>query len=224
MKLDEVMATLKRSASAQAKKTYLRHGSGPNVFGTPFAVINPLAKKIKVDHALAGQLWETGNGEARIVALLVADPAQLTKEQANAWAEHAHNRVYGHYLGPLVARSPHAAALMRAWMKSKKEMVGLCGFSILCGMLRDDPEGVSDAECEKVLADIEKRIHASPNWVKYAMNSTLIAIGGLKPSMKAKAIAVARRIGKVDVDHGDTECRTPDARTCIEKASKRRRC
>lgn len=224
MKLDEVMATLKKTATAQHKKTYLRHDPRATVFGTPFSVINPLAKKIKVDHALAGQLWKTGYVEARIVALMVADAAQLTKEQANAWVEEVTNRAYGFYLGPLVARSPHAAALMKAWMKSKKEMVGLCGFSILNGKLRDDPGSVSDAECEKVLADIEKRIHASPNWVKYAMNAALIAIGTYKPALKAKAIAAAKRIGKVEVDHGDTECKTPDACAYIEKASRRRIC
>ena len=39
-----------------------------------------------------------------------------------------------------------------------------------------------------------------------------------------KAIAVARRIGKVEVDHGDTDCRTPDAEQyilkCVARESK----
>ena len=38
----------------------------------------------------------------------------------------------------------------------------------------------------------------------------LIAIG-CRASMTERAIAVARKIGKVEVDHGETGCKTPDA-------------
>ena len=39
-----------------------------------------------------------------------------------------------------------------------------------------------------------------------------------------KAIETARRIGKVQVDHGETNCKTPDAVPYIEKAANRKRC
>jgi len=35
--------------------------------------------------------------------------------------------------------------------------------------------------------------------------------------------AAARRIGKVEVDHGDTSCKTPDAEPYILKASARKK-
>jgi 3-methyladenine DNA glycosylase AlkD len=38
--------------------------------------------KIKVDHALAQDLWNTGNAEARILALQIADSGKLTQEDA----------------------------------------------------------------------------------------------------------------------------------------------
>ncbi len=41
---------------------------------------------------------------------------------------------------------------------------------------------------------------------------------------EAKAIEAAKRIGKVEVDHGETNCKTPDAAPYIEKAAKRKRC
>jgi hypothetical protein len=37
------------------------------------------------------------------------------------------------------------------------------------------------------------------------------------------AVAAATRIGKVDVNHGDTNCKTPEAVFYIEKAAKRAR-
>lgn len=83
---------------------------------------------------------------------------------------------------------------------------------------------MSDKDAEKVLATIERRIHRSPNWARYAMNGALIAIGVYKPSLRVHALEVAKSIGKVEVDHGDTCCKTPDAVPYIEKASKRKFC
>ena len=75
-----------------------------------------------------------------------------------------------------------------------------------------------------MLATIEKEIHRSPNWARYAMNGALISIGVYKPTLRKKAIEAAKRIGKVEVDHGETYCKTPDAVPYIEKASKRKLC
>lgn len=42
-----------------------------------------------------------------------------------------------------------------------------------------------------------------------------------KAALRKKAIEAAKRIGKVEVDHGETYCKTPDAVPYIEKAFKR---
>jgi hypothetical protein len=55
------------------------------------------------------------------------------------------------------------------------------------------------------------------------MNGALISIGVYKPALRKKAIEAARRIGKVEVDHGETNCKTPDAVPYIEKAARRKR-
>jgi hypothetical protein len=98
------------------------------------------------------------------------------------------------------------------------------GFGIFGVRLKDDPGSVSDADAEAVLATIEKEIHRSPNWARRAMNGALISIGIYKPALRKQAIEAAKRIGTVEVDHGETSCKTPDAVLYIEKASKRKRC
>jgi hypothetical protein len=70
----------------------------------------------------------------------------------------------------LLARSPIAEETMRAWMKSQDEFRREMGYGILAVRLKDDPDSVSDAEAARVLATIEKEIHRSPNWARYAMN------------------------------------------------------
>ncbi|MBI3856045.1 MAG: DNA alkylation repair protein, partial [Planctomycetes bacterium] len=75
-----------------------------------------------------------------------------------------------------------------------------------------------------VLVTIEKEIHGSANFARHAMNGALIGIGICKPSLRRKAIEAAKRIGRVEVDHGETSCKTPDAVATIGKASQRKHC
>ena len=52
------------------------------------------------------------------------------------------------------------------------------------------------------------------------MNSALIAIGIRNEDLERKAIEMAREIGKVQVDHGATSCKTPDAEPYIKRREK----
>jgi 3-methyladenine DNA glycosylase AlkD len=223
MDADEVLTTLKALGKPQTAAIYQRHGSGDNVFGVLTSELQKLKKKIKVDHALALELWDTGNAEARIVALLIADPTQISRTDAETWIQSSPVRFLGSYLADFFARGPLADALMRHWMKSKDECPRELSYSILGSRLRNDPESISDENARNILTAIEQQLQQSPNWVRYAMNSALIAIGVFKPALRAEAIAAAQRIGKVEVDHGLTNCKTPDAAAYIEKTSQRKR-
>ena len=52
------------------------------------------------------------------------------------------------------------------------------------------------------------------------MNNALIAIGRRNAQLQKQALAAAKRIGKLEIDHGDTACKTPDAATYILKKRK----
>lgn len=223
MNVEDILATFKTLGKPQTAAIYKRHGAGDNVYGVLTSEIAKLKKKIKVDHALAMELWNTGNAEARILALLIADPARMSRADADAMVKDGPVRFLGSYLSGLLARGPVADVTMRAWMKSKEECHREMGYGILGVRLRDHPESISDADAEKILTTIEKEIHRSPNWARYAMNGALISIGVFKPTLRKRAIEVAKRVGKVEVNHGETNCKTPDAVSYIEKASKRER-
>ena len=65
------------------------------------------------------------------------------------------------------------------------------------------------------LVQIEKTIHSAPNTQRYLMNQALIAIGGRSASLCKSTTAAAKRIGVIEVDHGDTSCKTPNAAESI---------
>lgn len=223
MTASEILSILKKAGKPQTAAIYKRYGTGENVFGTLTSEIARLHKKIKVDHDLALDLWKSGNAEARALALLVADPAKVTRALADRFLADGPVRFVSPYLAPLIARSPIAEKTMRDWMKSADESTREMGYTILSARLRDDADAITDADARKVLATIEKQIHKSPNWARYAMNGALIAIGVWRPAVRAEAIAAATRIGTVDVDHGDTHCKTPEAASYIRKAALRQK-
>src|SRR5262245_47076012 len=75
MSLGDVMRALEEAGSEQARKTYTRHGATGPMFGVAFGTLGALQKRIRVDHDLALKLWDTGNVDARNLAMKIADPA-----------------------------------------------------------------------------------------------------------------------------------------------------
>jgi 3-methyladenine DNA glycosylase AlkD len=221
MNVEDILATFKALGKPQTAAIYKRLGSGDNVCGVLTSEIAKIKKRLKVDHALAMDLWKTGNAEARILALSIADPARVSRSDAEVLLRDGPVHFLGPYLSDLLARGPKADATMRAWMKSKDERCREMGYAILAVRLKDDPDSIADADAGKILATIEKEIHRSPNWARYAMNNALIAIGVWKPGLRKAAVDAAKRIGRVEVDHGETYCKTPEAGPYIAKAVER---
>jgi 3-methyladenine DNA glycosylase AlkD len=222
MNLQEALDTLRSLGTESARKTYRRHGAAEDVYGVSYAELGKLKKKIKVDHALAEGLWASGNHDARMLAAMIADPARLDRKTLDAWAAGLRNYVETDALGTLAASAPHAREVMTHWMAADGEWVAAAGWHVLSCVARQD-DGVPDDYYERYLATIERDIAESPNRVRHKMNGALISIGLRNPALEAKALAAAARIGKVEVDHGDTDCKTPDAPQYILKAKARER-
>ena len=217
MSLEDAMAALEQAGSAQTRKTYARHGAPEPMFGVSFATLKTLVKRIKVDQELALALWETGNFDARNLAVKIADPAGMSSRDLDRWAATPAGRMCGAYVGHLAAESPHAHAKAEKWLAASNESTRFAGWSLIAAMALID-ESTSDAWFAERLAEIEKNIHAAPNVHRYVMNQAVISIGSRSASLRKAATAAARRIGTLEIDHGDTDCKTPDAGAYIEKA------
>ena len=214
--LSETMRALAKAGTAQARKTYTRHGAQEPMFGVSVATLKTLVKKIGVDHELALELWDTKNHDARVLAMKIADPAQIKPGVLDRWAKENAMRMCGGYVAMLAAESPHGIAKVREWLASSDETLRT-GAWTLVGCLASLDEKTPDDWFAKQLERIEKTIHSASNWERDAMNRTLITIGGRSTGLRKAATAAAKKIGKVEVDHGDTECKTPDAIPYIEK-------
>jgi 3-methyladenine DNA glycosylase AlkD len=192
------------------------------MYGVSYTNLGRLRKKIKTDHALALKLWATANHDARILATMIAEPDEAESKMLDAWATDLDNYVLADALAGFAGRTKHRKKKMERWTRSKKEWIGRAGWHLLAKLAGGDKE-LPDAYLEEYLDTIEKSIHTRKNHVRDAMNTALIAIGMRNSSLEKKALAAAGRIGKVDVDHGETSCKTPDAASYLLKAKARKK-
>jgi 3-methyladenine DNA glycosylase AlkD len=223
MTAKEILAEMKKAGSEQTRKTYRRHGVTGDVIGVSYAFLGALKKKIKTDHALALDLWNTGIHDAQVFATMIADPAKFDAKTADAWLKDVKDHVLAGAFAGIVAASSLAQKKAAQWTAVDGELTGCTGWTVVARMAMSEND-LGDKPFEDYLATIEKTIHHRENFCRYAMNNALIAIGIRNPKLQKKAIAAARKIGKVEVDHGDTACKTPDAEPYILKAVKRKRC
>ena len=211
------LAALAKAGTAQNRKIYGRHGvTGPQ-YGVSFAELKKLKKTIGTDHPLAVALWATGNHDARILATMVADPAAFGVRELDAWARELDNSVVTDAFSAMVARGPHARGRVDAWRDRKGEHVSACAFNVLAMLALHGGADPDEAWLRKQLAVIAAEIHTRPNRTRHSMNQALIAIGARGGALEKEAVAAARRMGKVEVDHGQTSCRTPDAAQYIAR-------
>lgn len=213
----EVLGELETLGSEQTRKIYRRHGADGDLYGVSFAHLGQFKKKLKLNDPLARDLWASGNYDARVLATMIADPIKLETDLLESWVNDLRNYALADALAGLVAHTPLARQKVEAWtQRASEEWVARAGWLVLAGVANDDQE-LPDSYFEPYLETIERQIHHSLNYVKDAMNTALIAIGSRNERLEEKAIEAAGRIGKVTVDHGETNCKTPDAAGYIRK-------
>jgi hypothetical protein len=213
----DALSELEAAGSEQTRKIYLRHGAVEPLFGVSFATLKALLKRIKVDHALAVGLWETGNHDARNLAVKVADPGALSADDLDRWALTGAGRLCTDYVALLALDGPHAHAKLASWLAADDARLRTAGWRLL-GHLAQRDEGLADSEFLGRLHEIPSAIHAVTDAEREAMNAAVIAIGCRSEGLRAAAVEAATQIGRVFVDHGQTACKTPEVIATLDKA------
>lgn len=213
---DVILSELENLGTEQARKTYKRHGVGDNSFGVSYSDLGKFQKKLKTNHAIALDLWNSGIHDAQILALMTADPQKADPEQLDQWVQGLTNYVMTDAFSAYVAKTPVAKDKADAWIQSDKEWVSSAGWNVIAHMAMDNAD-LPDSYFAGLLQAIERDLPNAPNRTRHEMNNALIAIGARNPALQADAVDRAKRIGKVKVDHGLTNCKTPDAVSYIQK-------
>ena len=215
--LQEVLAELEATGTAQNRKVYARHGAAAPMFGVSYKELGRIGKPLRGEHALVTELWSSGNHDARVLALRIADPSEMTTSLAHTWLSDVDNYILADELGSLVSRSPIARPLSDELRGLSEEWPASVGWFIVA-CTAAEPEVWSADELQELVGQIRDEIGDRPNRVRHEMNGALIAIGLRDGNLQRSVLATARRISPVQVDHGETGCKTPDIAPYIERA------
>ena len=178
-----------------------------------------IQKKIKGDQALALELYDTGNGDAQYLAGMVADGRKMTTAQLQKWIKTASWGMVSNYpLAWVTSEHPDGCAIALKWIDSTKERIACTGWYTLgaiAAVIADDQLPVKPFSA--LLDRVAKNIKASTDDIRYAMNGFIIACGTYIAPLADKALTTAKKIGRVEVDMGDTDCKVPEAESYILK-------
>ncbi len=193
MTLDEALARLKTLRNDTTWALNEKNGAAGRQFGVKHGDIRTLAKEIKVDQALALQLWDTGNIDARYLAILILKPKALSVAEVEAMLKSNAFLWVSDWFNSYVLK-PHPAKedLRLKWAQDPHPIAARAHWSLTAERVQKSPEGL---DLSVLLDRIEAEMPQAPEPVQWTMNNTLAAIGIGHPAHRARAIAIGERLG-----------------------------
>jgi 3-methyladenine DNA glycosylase AlkD len=192
---DAVLAELAALGSEEARAGMARYGiRTEDAFGVSIYVLRPLAKRLGRDHDLALALWETGNHEARLLAGMVDDPAQVTEAQMDAWAAQFDSwDVCDQVTSNLFDKTPFAYDKVREWSAARGEWIKRAAFAMAAALAVQDKRAADEPFLE-ILELCRREAGDDRNYVKKAVNWALRNIGKRDLRLHAVALETAEAI------------------------------
>ncbi len=220
MTVEDIMTELQLRGSDSIKKILLKHGVKEPFFGVKIEYLKPIQKKVGMDYQLAKDLYATGNADAMYLAGLIADDAQMTKADLQAWVEKAVSNNISEYTVPWVATgSRFGNELALEWIESPHEHIAAAGWSTLAGIVSVKPDAELDMKTLKELLERAAcTLPSSQSRVRSSINGYIIALGSYVSDLSDEAIATARRSSKLNVEEGGASSKVPSAGDYIIKA------
>jgi 3-methyladenine DNA glycosylase AlkD len=162
--------------------------------GVKMPVLRAIAKRAGRKHANALELWKSGLHEARILASLVDEPAEVTVPQLEEWVRDFDSwDVCDQVCMNLFAQVPAAVRRIDAWAQSEETFVRRAAFALIA-VLAWQREELRDAAFAPYLKLIERYADDDRNFVKKAVNWALRQIGKRNRALNKRALVTARRL------------------------------
>lgn len=193
MTLQDALAQLESLGNEKVRAHNKKNGAGDNQFGVRLGDIRNLAAKIKTDHPLAMALWDTGNIDARLLAILLLKPKSLSRDEMDRMVRAADFVQVADWLNSYVVKNhPDKESLRQSWMQEEDPWAARAGWSLTSGRVARSPDGL---DLPGLLDRIESEMGSAAPEVQWTMNSCLAGIGIHFPEHRKRAIDIGERLG-----------------------------
>ena len=185
----EVMAELADLEDPRIRDVNAKHGDD---HGVNLGKLRALAKRLKTQQELAGELWGTGDTAARLLALLICRPKAFDRDELDVMLRQAHTpKVQDWLVNYVVKKNPHAEELRVAWFADPDPLVASAGWALTTDRVAKKPGGL---DLPGLLDIIEAQMKDTPDRLQWAMNHCLAQIGIEHPEHRARAIGIGERL------------------------------
>ena len=196
MTVHDVLTKLDAIGTEQLRAQNVRHGYVGEQVGVKLGDLRMIAKAIKLNTAFGLELWETGFLEARLVAVLIMKPKELSVDQLKMLVQTA---TYGHLAdwvnSYLVKQHPEKEALRNAWLSlnaNDEPWLARTAWSLTTERVSKSPDGLDIAG---VLKRIDTELATAPEPTRWTMNFCLGELGINHAEFRDEAIAIGERVG-----------------------------
>lgn len=199
MNCSEVIAELRMRASEKYKANVVRMGIPEQYsLGVSTAEIRSLAKKMQKSNELALGLWVTGYHEARLLAVLLMDPKQMTKDAVEqligdviSWD------LCDHLCKNLLIKMDCRNALIEGWVTSSQTYRKRAAFTLIASSVIHEKK-INDDMLDYYLGLIARYSDDGREHVKKAVSWALREIGKRDFNYNEKALLLAHEFAESD--------------------------
>ncbi len=209
----EVLARLDAERDERGMSHWEKLGSstaGMRSYGIGLTRLRKLAKEIGRDRELARALWKTDLYDARVIALLIDDPTQITRDQAERQVEELVGGMLAHVFASCdatLAKTSFVVELADQWVRSPDPVRRDCGYGLLYEASKFS--GKKAPSEEFFLAHVERiaeAIDGESEKVRLSMGTALMGIGKRSATLNRAALKVARSVGPIEFTSASGEC------------------
>lgn len=193
MTVADVLDQLEAKGSEKMREMHRRNGYSGLQFGVKMGDIRSVAKPLKTNPELSEQLWQTGNLDAQLVAILIAKPSAIPADRLAHMVSEATLPQLADWLNSYVVRNhPDRERLRTEWMNSLDPMLARSGWSLTADRIAKDSQGL---DLSDILDRIEREMAGAPAAVQWTMNFALGHIGIYHPGFRERAVEIGERLG-----------------------------
>lgn len=215
--LDDVMVELGELSDPKVLAVNQRHGDEHSVNLTKLRAV---AKRIRRSHTFALQLWETGDPDARLLALLVCRPREFSADELDTMLRDVRTRkAHAWLISNVVMKSPHTEELRLAWLDDADPVVASAGWALTADRVVKKPEVL---DLPGLLDVIEAEMVDAHERKQWEMNTTLAHIGIENPELRPRALEMGERLGVLRDYPTPPNCTSPFVPEWIGEIVRRR--
>lgn len=213
----ELMIELAELDNPRFREVNSKHGDD---HGVNLTALRAIAKRLKVQHDLALELWATDDSAARLLALLICRPKRFERDELDRMLREARTpKVHDWLVNYAVKKNSHSEELRVTWMDDADAVVASAGWALTAERVVKRPD---ELDLAALLDIIEAEMKDAPDRLQWAMNHCLAQIGIEHADHRPRALEIGERLRVLEHYPTPPNCTSPFAPSWINEMVARR--